>query len=58
MTDTAKDIKKIAEEHLTDSGLKTFFDWITQHKIYTIVLIILITLGFGRLLKHYKPEYH
>jgi hypothetical protein len=50
-----KNIKEIIENNkdkLTDGGIKTFFDWITNHKIYTIILLLLIIFGFGKITKH------
>lgn len=55
--ETTKTVAKIVSKNkdkFTDSGVKTFLDWITNHKIYTVVLLILITFGFGKVANHFK----
>ena len=37
---------------LDDKKVYGFLDWITKHKVYTIILIILITIGAGKIVKH------
>lgn len=51
-------IKKVIVKTLdkTDTEIHGFLDWITEHKIYTVILLILITMGFSKIIKHYRKN--
>lgn len=50
------DWKKLADDKLTDSGIQEFLDWITKHKIYTVVLLLLLIMGFSKIIKLFQKE--
>jgi len=46
--------KEKSKNDFSDHNIKSIFDWITAHKVYTVILIILVILGFNKLIKQFQ----
>lgn len=44
------------KDKFKDDKLSEFLKWIETHKIFTIVLLILIVFGFGKIAKHFEER--
>lgn len=47
-------MNKIPE--INDETANNFLAWITNHKVYTIFLLLLIIFGMGKIAKHFGDK--
>lgn len=44
------------DKSLNDKHANEFLNWMSEHKFFVIIMLILIVLGLGRIAKHFSKH--
>ena len=49
--------RKFRKKAWADDTFTEFLDWVAEHRVFTVIILILIIMGFGKIARHFGKRY-